>query len=320
MTAERATEAHGPAWLVQAATIARAFYLEGRSKVQIADDLGLSRFKVARILDEARELGLVEVSVRLPATIDPELSASVRERLGLRRVIVLGDGGDRVRDDLGRLAAELLTELVGPGDVLGLSCSRTVAAATQALTTLAPCEVIQLTGTLVGPDGEAGSVESVRRAASLGGGAARPIYAPMLLPDPGTARGLAQEPSVGAVLARIPSVSIALIAIGAWQEGLSTVWSAASAAEREAGARAGAVGEISGRLFDDRGRPVAGGVGDRVLGVTLEQLRELPDVVGLVHGADRAVAARGAVAGGLVTTLVCDRSAAVRLLELGPVR
>jgi transposase len=52
MTWERA-ESAAPALTV---AIARRFYLEGKSKVEIAAELGVSRFKVARLLDAAREV------------------------------------------------------------------------------------------------------------------------------------------------------------------------------------------------------------------------------------------------------------------------
>ncbi|MCW2703257.1 MAG: transcriptional regulator, DeoR family, partial [Blastococcus sp.] len=45
----------GPAQVVLTASIARRYYLDGRSKVEIAEEFGLSRFKVARLLDAARD-------------------------------------------------------------------------------------------------------------------------------------------------------------------------------------------------------------------------------------------------------------------------
>jgi len=41
----------GPASLALAALVARRYYLDERSKVEIAGELGLSRFKIARMLD-----------------------------------------------------------------------------------------------------------------------------------------------------------------------------------------------------------------------------------------------------------------------------
>lgn len=317
MSRSREAATPGPAWLVQAALIARRFHLEGRSKTQIADETGLSRFKVARILDEARELGLVEVTVRLPARIDANLSVQVQERFGLRRAIVVETSATTRYEDLGRVCADLLAEVVGPEDVLGLTCSRSVAATTQALDSLAPCEVVQLSGTLAGPNLEAGSVESVRRAAEVGGGQAYPIYAPMVLPDAATKTSLSGQSAIRQAVSQVGRVTVATVAIGAWQSDLSTVYSDLDDGERAAVTAAGVVGEIAARFFDEHGEPVSTVIDDRVLSVTLEQLRGIPEVIGLAHDVRKATAVRAALRTGLVDSLVCDEGVGRELLRMG---
>lgn len=318
MVAGRADDGYGPAWQVQAALIARRFYLEGRSKVEIADELGLSRFKVARILDEARDRGLVKVSVELPAQIDAALSHDLCGRFGLRRAFVVSTpdaGSSSPRSALGRVAADLLTELATPDDVLGFTCSRSVAATTEALTALPPCRVVQLSGTLAGRNQDIGSVESVRRAADVGGGRAYPIYAPMVLPDATTVASLSRQPSIRQTLDQIEHVTLATVAVGAWQPELSTVWEEVEDDVPAQAAKAGAVGEIAARLFDAKGQALTTPVDDRVLALTLAQLQRIPEVIALAHGARRGPAVRAALNAGLAGTLVCDDSLARTLLE-----
>jgi len=314
------TPAGGPAWLVQAAEIARLFYFEGQSKVQIADQLRLSRFKVARILDEARERGLVEVAMRFPTAIDTEVSARLVRHLGIERAVVLAGEADgaTTRAELGGLVAQLLTEIVSADDVLGLTCSRTVTATTDALHALPPCDVVQLSGTLAGMGHDVGSVESVRRAAQIGGGRAHPIYAPLVVQDAGTAASLALQPGIRATLDRVGDVTVAVVAIGAWRAGFSTVWDAVSDDEREQTTAAGAVGEIGGRCFDADGASVPGPVDDRVIGMTLDQLRAVPHVVGIAYGEGRSQAVRAVAHAGTLHTLVCDATLAAGLLAQPP--
>ena len=314
MPEQHEADTRGPAWLVQAALIARRFHIEGRSKTQIADETGLSRFKVARILDEARALGLVQVTVRLPAQIDASLSMQVRERFGLHRAIVVATSTTAPYEALGRVCADLLTEVVGPEDVLGLTCSRSVASTTQALASLAPCRVVQLSGTLAGPDLDSGSVESVRRAAEVGGGRAYPIYAPMVLPDAATKTALAGQSSIRQAVSQVDGVTVATVAIGAWQPELSTVYSDLDVEDRSEATAAGVVGEIAARFFDAHGEPVSTKIDDRVLSVTLEQLRRIPEVIGLAHDARRATAVRAALRAHLIDSLVCDETLGRALL------
>lgn len=314
----RLADSHGPAWLVQAAVIARQFFIDGRSKKEIADDLGLSRFQVARILDEARDLGLVEVTVRLPALIDAEASTDLRRHLGITRTIVVrhDDPYEPVRSSIGRIGADLLTELVTAEDTLGLSCSRSVFTATEMLGRLPACRVVQLTGTLASGMPGGGSVESVRNAVAAGAGEAFAVYAPMLVPDEATARSLMSKPAIAEAFAQIGSVTTAMVAFGGWGPGASTIWDELSAEDRELATTLGAVGEVGGRIFDDRGRQLESNVDGRVIGMTLEQLRRIDHVVGLAHHADRAAAVRAAARGGLLDTLVCDDALARALLAL----
>src|ERR1700727_2588139 len=119
--------ATGPAALALAATAARRFYLDGASKSEIAGELGLSRFKVARMLEQARSSGLVRIELHYEGDIDVDLSMRLRDRYGLRRCLVINSATDddvALRAGLGRTAAALLSEIVTGGDVVGLAWSR----------------------------------------------------------------------------------------------------------------------------------------------------------------------------------------------------
>src|SRR5262252_10282983 len=78
-----------PSEVVLAARVARQFYLEGVSKVDIADQLGISRFRVARLLDAAREAGMVRIEIGLPGgSLDTGLSAELCSAFGLEQAFV----------------------------------------------------------------------------------------------------------------------------------------------------------------------------------------------------------------------------------------
>src|SRR5438477_6893783 len=78
-----------PSEVVLAARVAREFYLEGVSKVDIADRLGISRFRVARLLDSARDAGMVRIEIGLPGgLLDAGLSAELCSAFGLRHAFV----------------------------------------------------------------------------------------------------------------------------------------------------------------------------------------------------------------------------------------
>src|SRR5579875_3956717 len=114
MASER-TRTSGPAQTVLAAKIARRFYIDGISKRDIAAELGLSRFKVARTLEQARSSGLVRIELHYDGDIDLDLSTRLRDRYGLRRCLVSDSTATddvALRAGLGRTAADLLSEIV----------------------------------------------------------------------------------------------------------------------------------------------------------------------------------------------------------------
>src|SRR6476619_3946321 len=112
----------GPLEMVTASRIARLFYLDGWSKVQIADELGLTRFKVARLLELARASGMVRISVVGAGSLVLLQSERLYHQFGLRHAVVVTTTTREVheiRNQIGASAADLLTEITTPEDVLG---------------------------------------------------------------------------------------------------------------------------------------------------------------------------------------------------------
>src|SRR3954452_19353534 len=293
--------ARGPAQLVLTASVARRYYLDGRSKVEIAEEFNLSRFKVARLLDDARSSGLVRIEIGHPGVVDVELSARLMDALALTHCVVTDTPDDHpatLREHLGVAAAAPLPELVTPDDVLGLSWGRSVSAMAGALRALAPVPVVQLTGALARPGVDDSSIELVREVARVSGGPAYYFYAPMAVSDPMTARALRGQPEVARAFGLIGSVTRPVAGVGAWAPEQSTLYDATGEAERLELGRAGVCAETSGVLIDDDGARLPAPLPERIIGVTAAQMRAIPEVIGIVYGLAKARAVLAAVRGG----------------------
>ena len=311
--------ATGPAAMVLAATIARRFYLDGASKSEIAAELGLSRFKVARMLDRARSAGLVRIELHYEGELDLDLSVRLGAHFGLRRCLVVDSTEDDealLRANLGRIAAGLLSEIIEEDDVLGLAWSRTLMAMRSALTGLAPCAVVQLTGALSRPDVDEGSIELVRDVARIASGPAFCFYAPMILPEAETARSLRAQTEVAQAMERFGTLTKAIVTIGAWAPQQSTVADAIGPAEYEQDKRLGVRAEVCGIELDANGEPVRTALSERIIGIQPEQLRAVPEIIAIAYGNRKAQAVRAAVRGRFVTSLITHASLARELLEV----
>src|SRR6266702_1537923 len=310
-----------PSEVVLAARVARQFYLEGVSKVDIADRLGISRFRVARLLDSARDAGMVRIEIGLPGgSLDAGLSAELCSAFGLEHAFVFNfpdDDEQALRHRLGEAAGQALMDLITPGDVLGMSWSRTLSGLAASLTQIPPCPIVQLTGAVPPPDGR-DLLDLVRSVARVGGGPAHVFYAPMILDDAHTAAAIRRQGDIADALALLPSVTIAVVAIGAWAPGLSTIYDAVTPDERDALAALGVHAELAGVFVGADGRPVTTSLDSRMIVTPGPELERIPFVLSVAYGAAKGPAVCAAIRGGLVHGLVTHAGLARAMLSAGP--
>jgi len=298
------------------AALARAYYLEERSKVEIAKEFGISRFQVAKHLQEAREIGVVTITIESTRSRDDQgLAAAVGEALGIEAIVVPAPRDDDRRAVMGRAALSYVDRLARPGMRIGVSWSRTLDAAAEFVPALPRCTVIQLAGVLR-------IDETIRTSAlfdRLGHNAdvtLRPLYAPFLVTAADTASDLKALPEITDTLDAADQLDLALVAVGAWGPGQSTLWEKCSEQDRDEADAAGAVAEVSGRLFD-RGGTAVPTLDDRIIAVSAEQLRRATCTVAVAYGAERAEAVAAAAAAGVVDVAIVDTDLAETLLA-GP--
>src|ERR1022692_483628 len=308
-----------PSEVVLAARVARQFYIEGISKVDIADRLGISRFRVARLLDSARDSGMVRIEIGLPGgSLDAGLSAELCSAIGLKQAFVFNfpdDDEPALRRSLGEAAGQALMDLIRPGDVLGMSWSRTLSGLAPALTQMPPCPIVQLTGAVPPPDGR-DLLDLVRSVARIGGGPAHVFYAPMIVDDAQTATAIRRQTDVADAFALVSSVTMAMLAIGAWAPGLSTIYDACSPGERDAIARLGVCAEMAGVFLGEDGRPVETSLDSRMIVTPGSALAKIPFVIAVAYGVSKSAAVHAAIRASMIHGLVTHTSLARALLRL----
>lgn len=300
--------------LRMAAAAARLYYLERRSKLEIAEDLGVNRFKVARLLERAHASGLVHIEIRDPDGVDAEISVKLAAALGIERAVVLAVATDPM-SQIGALTARYLADAVQAEATVGIAWSRSTQALVEHLEPGPPCTVVQLCGVITQAEGEEQNVELVRRAAKSLGGRPMTFYAPLVVSEPAVATALKRQPGIAEALRACDHLDVAVIAVGQWEPGESTVHDALTPAERAVFAKRGAVAESAGMLFSSTGKQLRDGLQRRVIAVNERQLRRAGDVIALASDDGRAAAVRALTRSGLVNTLITHRSLAEKILN-----
>jgi DNA-binding transcriptional regulator LsrR (DeoR family) len=307
-----------PLQRIQATTVARRYFVERQTKIQIAEDLGISRFKVARLIDEAVEAGLVRFQIDETGEIDAQLSDRLRRKYALRNALILA-GPDlpcsALFEPLGRAAASLLEEVLTDGCVLGVAWGRTLAATAKAISRLPKISVVQVAGGLTTLEFPQNSADLVSRMAAAGDGTAYPIFLPMWVEDASLVKRLRTEPSVAQVLERYDRIDVLVSGIGSWNPPVSCLYDAFSKAWKRQVLAAGVRADLCATLIDDAGGVVPSPLDKVGLALNAKQIRRIPERVAIAGGLEKASAILAALKGNWITTLVTDAGVARRLLE-----
>lgn len=304
------------------AEAAHLYYVKGLAQQQVASALGTTRSNVSRMLQGARDQGIVRFQIVRPLQRQPALERSLVERFGLEEAIVLpADAAADTISQVGELAATWLEDHVQHGMRITLSWGRTLRALARGLSVdqAYDVDVVQLGGDLQ-LDPKFSGHELVREVAAGLGGRYSYLHAPVILGSPALVEELRALRPIRSELDKARAADLALVGIGGYGEGFSAqlLESAhlTSNERAELDARPPA-GDILARFYDERGEQMDTPLRHRILALELEELREIPTVVGIAAGEAKARGIWGALRGGLIDVLITDQAAAASVLHLG---
>jgi DNA-binding transcriptional regulator LsrR (DeoR family) len=301
--------------------VSALYYLRDQTQQAIAERLRLSRPTVSRLLQEARDLGYVQITVTPPRGLHLDLESRLEDAYGLQSARVIewdaGQGAETLRHQLGAAAAQFLARSVAAGEAIGMAWGTTLSAMVDAMVHLPTtnARVVQILGGLGPPDAAENGGELVRRLAQLLDAQAVLLPAPGVVATPAVRDVLRKDPHVKAALMELDALDTVFVGLGSLtsNEVLNDGHSFSKQARKEL--RTGhAVCDIALRFFDARGRPVRTALDDRILGITTDQLRKVGRVVAVAGGSDKVEAIAAGLKTGLVHVLITDRPTAEALL------
>ena len=306
---------------------ARLFFDRRLNKVEIGRRLGISRFRVARLIDQAVGEGLVRIEYRDAPAVDRALAESLERRFGLDLCVVASapEGAGLVTAGIAGLAATLVGGLIVAGDVVGIAWGSTLASVVGRLDRQASdgVSVVQLAGSSNRLDRGLEPGEVSRILADRLGATHHPIFAPAFVDQPAVREAMLRQPELAETVVDLDRLTMAIVGIGAMGEAggaapSSSLLRSGVLTEREvARLRArGAVGELVVHPFDLEGRFVAPELADRAVAVGVDQLRRTRRVIAVAAGTAKAAAIRGALRSRVVTILITDQATARAVIEL----
>ncbi|HLK77588.1 MAG TPA: sugar-binding transcriptional regulator [Streptosporangiaceae bacterium] len=307
--------------------VAWFYYKDEMTQEEIARRLSVSRASVGRMLDRARKVGLVSISLNADHLGAFEVARQLRETFGLAEALVIpdheADEGDHhaLNARLGLGGAQFMSTHLRPGGTLGVGWGETVSRviASTAFGAVGPIHMVSLTGgvdaylpAFLSSSKAEGPAESEMTSATV-------IPTPIVASTPELAAALKAEPAIQAVLKQACDVDQAIVGVGTPAADATIVQMGYLEPEDVRTLHEHHVaGDILGQFFDAAGRVVKLPIHDRRIGIELADLARIRKVVGVAGGPHKVDAILGALRGGFLDVLVTNELTALRLLDIGP--
>ena len=299
------------------------YYVEQMTQAKVAKKLGLSTAKVNRLLQQARRQGMVEITIRTPFQHLFELEHRLRAIFAISEAVVIPRVGEDVSAfvyTLGQAGASYLLDHLHDGDIIGIGGGAGVYSVVQALEPSRSYDVrvAPVLGAVQGRVTTDVNYLAVELAERLGGKAYQ-LHAPAFVETGEQRDALLSMGPIKEILDIARRANVALVGVGTVEAERSRFveFSALSAEEmRQIAELHGGVGEIGAHIYDMEGRTCASKYADRVIGLTLHELKQIPHVIGVAATESKAMPLYGALRGGYLHTLITDEAAANGVLRL----
>ncbi|MFZ6042840.1 sugar-binding transcriptional regulator [Vibrio natriegens] len=307
--------------LRQTAKILTLRYMENRSQSDIAKQLGLSTAKVNRVIRQAHDDGLVEITLKLPQERMHNLEQHLIKLFGLKTVVIqpsLSKDDSVITQQVALAAGELLIETVKPDSIICISGGKTMAEIVEQVKPMSfpKVRVVPATGGIQGHHYTDVNYLASKLAEKLGGTSTQ-LHAPLFV-DTDEQRALLMEMrSVKEVLDLARNADIALVGIGSVANESDSYYDlrTLSGHQTEALTSTQCQGEILAHLYDDYGRTCADHLNRKLIGLNLKELGNVEHSIGVAATHSKVSAMLAALRGGLINGLVSDEDTVASVLE-----
>ncbi|MEM7344191.1 MAG: sugar-binding domain-containing protein, partial [Chloroflexota bacterium] len=285
--------------------------------------LGLSRIKVSRLLKEARNTQVVQIHIDWPIQRDLDLEMHLQQAFGLKSARVLKTTSQNHVSNwrrLGQLGATYLEKVLKDGATMAVCLGRSTYEVINAIRPnfQANVRVAQAMGSMPFTLQPFDSGTLARKLAKKLGGEVLYLSSPLMADTSQAAEVIRSQRGIAQTLEAARQADVALLGIGNLDP-LSSGFVAADVippSQLEALVTDGAVGDVAGQIYTYTGQRHQNSYNDRIIGVTLSELRDIPTTVAVAMGQQKARAILGGLRTGAINVLCTDTAAAKEALRL----
>jgi DNA-binding transcriptional regulator LsrR (DeoR family) len=302
--------------------VSSMYYDQSYNQQEIANRLHLSRPKVSRLLKEAREKGIVKISVISQdnsfVNLENELESKYRLKEALITEIDPQSSPEVIKRQLGVAAANYLHRAVSKGDVIGVSWGTTLQAMINAMIPkpMGGTHIVQALGGVGPPEAKTHAADISRRLSGLLESRLTLLPAPGIVDSNETKEVLLNGRRIRNALNLFSEINMLLVGLGTMSTNpvLDQENEEIPPALLQEIVNSDAVGDIALHFFDIEGNEINSKLKDLLIGISTEEIRKIDTVVGIAGGIEKTDAIQGALNGNLINLLITDNYTAERLL------
>lgn len=295
--------------------VAWLYYKRQLSQQEIADNLAISRAKVQRLLNKARDQEIIQFFIKHPDYTLFDVERQLVAKYNLKDALVVPELLDK-NEEPGKSVAQAgaayfdMSIRSRGAAVVGVGWGASVAQVIDHFISTVDREVTVATliGGLKGPAAMSPHLAAAKLSRKMGSSLSQ-IMAPAVVSKSEVATALAAEPAIREAL-NVAATSRVMLLTAADLVGSEELTAALGEECYRRLVQKGAVGEILGHFYDGRGRLIEDEVSDRILGLTSSALTDERNLVICVADASAKEAVRGALTGGLIDVLITDEATA----------
>ncbi|WP_269320340.1 sugar-binding transcriptional regulator [Bacillus sp. EB01] len=306
--------------ITKAIEAAKLYYLLDYNQNEISKVLGVSRPTVSRLLQLAKDEGIVQITIKDPVENIENLAAALEKKFGLKKAVVVSIPqyeGTVIKTFLGEKAAGYLYEIVKDGDIIGVTWGTTIyhVAVELRQKALNNVKVVQLKGGVSHSETNTYASEILYLFGKAFNTAPHYLPLPAIVDHPVVKQAMEADRHIKRILELGRKTNIALFTIGPVKEE-SLLFQLGYFSEDDLNSLYGkAVGDICSRFFDIEGNVVNESLNERTLGINLEDLKKKEYSILVAGGQNKVEGIFGALNGGFANVLITDQFTAQFLLD-----
>ena len=305
--------------------VARLYYEHDFSQLQIAKKIGISRPGVSRLLQTARETGIVKIEIIDPDARGTQLEDSLREKFGLKHAIVVPNDSDssKIKERLGSATVKYLQQLINPDMILGVSWGSTMREVAKHFSKnpVNGMVVVQLNGGVSKAEYDTHASEIAQRIGEKLWATPFLLPLPAIVDTPELKNAILKDRNIARTLDYARNASIAVYTIGLFNQD-SVLVSADYFDQKEIDdlLKNNAVADICSRIITKGGRICSKDLDNRTIGIELDELRKKKYSIAVAGGKEKFPAVLAGIRSGVFNVLVTDEYVASKLLTTEPIK